>query len=126
MELRGGRVAIVAAERGATLLGYVVLVRREGSELGMALHDVADLQAERDDPSTIRDLLLGSIQIAREEGADAVKFMSGTPAKRAPADALLPYTYRLPFWQQYFKASPELAAELSTADAWDFSRFDTF
>jgi hypothetical protein len=52
--------------------------------------------------------------------------MSGTPVKRASADSLRPYTYRLPFWQQYFKASPELAAELATADAWDFSRFDTF
>jgi hypothetical protein len=52
--------------------------------------------------------------------------MTGTPAKRVPTDALRPYTYRLPLWQQYFKASPELAAELSTADAWDFSRFDTF
>jgi hypothetical protein len=125
-ELRGGRATILVAERGATLLGYAILVRREGPELEMVVYDVADLQAAGDDSSTIRDLLLGSIEIAHEDGVDAVKFMSGTPVKRAPADALRPYTYRVPFWQQYFKASPELSSKLSTADAWDFSRFDTF
>lgn len=126
-ELRAGRVAIVAAERGSTLLGYAVLLRRDGSELEMELYDVADLQALGDDPATFRDLLLGSIRIAREEGVDALKFMSGTPVKRAQADALRPYSYQLPFWQQYFKtASPELNAGLATAEAWDFSLFDTY
>jgi hypothetical protein len=126
-ELRAGLAAILVAERGAALLGYAILARREGSDLGMALYEVLDLQAAEDDPSTIRDLLLGSIKIARQEGVDAVKFTSGTPVKRGPADELHPYTYTLPFWQQYFKAaSPEVAAELSSPDSWDFSRFDTF
>jgi len=126
-ELRGGRAIIVVAEQGTSLLGYAVIVRRKDMDTGMALYDVADLQAPGDNPHTLRDLLLGSIKIARDEGADALKFSSGTPTKRAPAEALRPYSYRLPFWQQYFKAStPELAAELSTADAWDFSWFDAF
>jgi hypothetical protein len=125
-ELRDGRASIMAAEQGSVLLGYAVVVRRGGAELGMELYDVADIQAAGDNPATIRDLLLGSIRIAREEGVDAVKFMTGTPAKRAPVDALRPYTYRLPFWQLYFKASAELGAELSTADAWDFSLFDSY
>jgi hypothetical protein len=126
-ELRDGRGVIIAAEQEKKLLGYAVLVRREGSELGMNLCDVADIQAAGDDPATIRNLLLGSIKIAREEGVDALKFMSGTPVKRGPANALQPYTYRLPFWQLYYKAaSSELGSALSTADAWDFSLFDTF
>lgn len=126
-QLRCGKIAIVVLERGAALRGYAILVRRDDSDLGMALYDVADIQAAHDDPVTFRDLLLGSIRIARDEGVDAVKFMTGTPAKRAPADALQPYTYRLPIWQLYFKAAtPELSAALSTADAWDFSVFDTF
>jgi hypothetical protein len=125
-ELRGGKAAIIVAERGATLLGYAVLVRRSGDDLGMELRDVADIQATGDDPATLRDLLLGSIRIAREQGADAVKFMSGTPAKRAPADALRPYTYRLPIWQLYYRAASELSAALSTADKWDISVFDTY
>lgn len=126
-ELRRQRVSIVAAEQGGTLKGYAVLLRREDAALGMKLCDIADLQAQGDDPVTIRDLLLGSIRIAREEGVDAVKFMSGNPVKRTPADALWPHTYQLPFWQQYFKAnSPELSTSLSTADSWDFSLFDTF
>jgi hypothetical protein len=126
-ELRDGRAVILAAEDGTALLGYAILVRRDDPDLGMTLYEIADLQAAGDASSTIRDLLLGSIKIAREHGADAIKFTSGTPVKRAPAAALKPYTYRLPFWQQYFKvASPEIASKLSTADAWDFSRFDMF
>jgi hypothetical protein len=126
-QLRSGRATIVAAERNGTLSGYAVLVRRESPELGMDLYDVADLQALRDAPATIRDLLLGSIGIAREEGVDAVKFMTGTPAKRGPADELRPYTYRLASWQLYYKVeAPELKASLATADAWDFSLFDTY
>ena len=126
-QLRGGRAAIVAAGRDGTLAGYAILVRRQSPEFGMDLYDVADLQAIRDDPSTIRDLVLGSVGIAREEGADAVKFLTGIPAKRAIVDELRPYTYRLGYWQLYFKVeSPELRAALSTADAWDFSVFDTY
>lgn len=126
-ELRERRIAILAIERGATLAGYAVLVRRAGSELGMNLYDVADLQAAEDDPAVIRDLLLGSLSAARDDGMDALKFLTGTPVKRRPAEELRPYTYRLPFWQQYFQsASPEIGAALSTADDWDFSLFDTF
>ena len=126
-QLRSGRAIIVAAGGDGKLSGYAVLVRRQSPELGMDLYDVADLQAIRDDPATIRDLLLGSIEIAREQGVDAVKLLTGSPAKRATVDELRPYTYRLGFWQLYYKvASPELAAALSTADAWDFSLFDTY
>ncbi len=126
-ELRSGRATVIAAGRDGALSGYAVLVRRQSPEFGMDLYDVADLQALRDAPATIRDLLLESIEIAREEGVDAVKFITGTPAKRAPADELRPYTYRLAFWQLYYKvASPELKAALSPANAWDFSLFDTY
>ncbi len=126
-ELRERRIAIAAAERGGTLLGYAVLIRRAGSELEMEMYDVADLQVAGDDPAIMRDLLLGSLQIAREDGVDALKFLTGMPARRLAAEQLRPWTYRLPFWQQYFKTSaPEVSAALSTADAWDFSVFDTF
>jgi hypothetical protein len=126
-EFRGGRTLIVVAERGANLLGYAVLVHRKDSDLGMVLYDVADLQVAGDDSSTFRNLLLGSIKMAREEGADAVKFLSGTPAKRVPADALQPYTYRLPLWQLYYKtAAPDLSAALSAPGRWDISLFDTY
>jgi hypothetical protein len=126
-QLRGGRAAVVEAVRGGELAGYAVLQRRESAELGMNLYDVADLQALRDDPATIADLVLGSIQIAREDGVDAVKCLTGTPARRAPVDALRPYNYRLASWQLYFRtASPELKMALSRAGAWDTSLFDTY
>jgi len=124
--LSAGRATILVAESNDQLVGYTVLMRRDGSELGMQLYDVADLQAAGDDRTVFRDLLLGAIQLARREDVDAVKLMTGTPAKRAPANALHPYTYRLPFWQLYYKASPELSAALGSAEAWDFSPFDTY
>jgi hypothetical protein len=124
-ELRSGRAVILAAERAGDLLGYAVLTRRIDAE--MNLYDLVDLQVADETTSTIKDLLLGSIAIARQHGADALKFMTGMPVKRAAAEELWPYTYRLPLWQQYFKAaSPELATALSTPDAWDFSWFDSF
>lgn len=125
-ELSAGGAALLTAESGGALSGYIVLVRRPGEDLGMRLFDVADFQAVGDDPAVYRDLLLASLRVARDEGVDAVKLMTGTPARRIPALALRPYTYRLPFWQLYYQASPELTAALGSADAWDFSLFDTY
>jgi hypothetical protein len=125
-QLADGRAVILAAETRGDLSGYVVLVRRAGSDLGMGLYDVADFQSAGDDPEVYRDLLLGSVRMAREEGVDAVKLLTGTPAKRAAALALHPYSYQLPFWQLYYKASAELKGALGSADAWDFSPFDTY
>ena len=127
VELRERRIAIIAAEPAGKLSGYAVLVRRAGSELGMEMYDVADIQAEGDDPAIFRDLLLGSMNIARDEKMDALKFLTGTPVKRRPAEQLQPYTYNLSFWQQYYQAAtPQLATALSSADDWDLSLFDTF
>jgi hypothetical protein len=123
-ELAAGGVAILVAEQEGKPTGYAVLVRRRGS--GMDLYDVADLQCVGDDASIVKDLLLGSIGIAREDGADAVKFMTGIKSKRAAAEALRPYTYLAPHWQLYYKAIPELGSLLSDGDAWDISWFDTF
>ena len=126
-EFRSDRASIVAAEEGPRLRGYAILIRRGTSDLGLDLWDLADLQVENDDPSLVRDLLLGSMRVAREHGADALKFMTGVPFKRAAAEALRPYSYRLPLWQLYYKATtPELKSALSASDAWDFSPFDTF
>jgi hypothetical protein len=124
--LSSGRAAILVAQSEGQLLGYIVLVRRDGSEIGMQLYDVVDLQASGDDPTVFNDLLLAAIQLARREDVDAVKLMTGTPAKRVQAHALHPYTYQLPFWQLYYKASPALSAALGSAEAWDFSPFDTY
>jgi hypothetical protein len=125
-DLAAGRAAILTIESGGALSGYIVLVRRQNSDAGMSLYDVADFQAAGDDASVFRDLLLAAVQLARDEGLDAVKLMTGTPAKRAPAVALKPYTYQLPFWQLYYKPSPELAPLLGSPQAWDFSVFDTY
>ena len=125
-DLDTGRGVLLVAESGGNASGYVVLLRRPGSDLGMSLYDVADFQAAGDDPDVYRDLLLAAVQLARDEGVDAVKLMTGTPAKRIPAMALQPYTYQLPFWQLYYRAVPELKPALVSANVWDFSLFETY
>ena len=126
-QLRAGQARIIGEGKDASLSGYAVLLHRHSPELGMDLYDIADLQALRDDPAITRDLLLASIGLAREEKVDAVKIVTGTPFRRRIVDELRPYTYRLPFWQLFYKVkSTELRQALATADAWDFSLFDTF
>jgi hypothetical protein len=124
--LRAGDTVILATESAGKLSGYAVLVRRRGDASGMSLYDVADIQALRDNPETIRDLVRAAVLTAREDGIDAVKLLVGTPAKREPLASLRPYTYQLPFWQLYFKAANNLKIGLSSADAWDFSPFETY
>jgi hypothetical protein len=125
-DLAAGRVAVLGAGSGGDLSGYIVLVRRPEQELGMSLYDVADLQAVADDPAVYRDLLISAVQLAREDGVDAVKLLTGTPAKRAPSEALRPHSYQLPLWQLYYRAAHWLRPALVSADAWDFSLFDTY
>ena len=125
-DLDTGRGLLLVAESGGHASGYVVLLRRPGSDLGMSLYDVADFQVAGDDPAVYRDLLLAAVQLARDEGVDAVKLLTGTPAKRIPAMALQPYTYQLPFWQLYYRAVPDLKPALVSANAWDFSLFETY
>lgn len=125
-DLAGGKAVILMAHNASGPCGYAVLVRREDPNQKMEMFDVADLQVVGDDPGVTADLIRGMVREARREGAAAVKFMSGTPAKRIPAMALRPYSYRLPLWQQYFKVGPEGPAIPDAADAWDFSPFDNW
>lgn len=126
-QLRAAQARIIGVGKDGSLSGYAVLLLRQSPELGMELYDIADLQALRDDPAVARDLLLASIGLAREEKVDAIKIVTGTPFRRRAVDELKPYTYRLPFWQLFYKVdSAELRSTLSSADAWDFPLFDTF
>jgi hypothetical protein len=117
---------VLVAESGGNASGYIVLLRRPGSDLGMSLYDVADFQAAGDDPAVYRDLLLAAVQLARDEGVDAVKLLTGTPAKRVAAMDLQPYTYQLPHWPLFYRAAAELKPVLVSANAWDFSLFETY
>lgn len=125
-DLQTGSTILLVAGLSHEPSGYSVLVRRDASELGMEMFEIVDLQAVGDDPEVFTSLILASIEATHQQGAAALKLLTGTPAKRRPADALRPYTYRLPFWQLFCKISPSVTVDLSTADAWDFSRFDTY
>lgn len=125
-DLAAGNAIVLVAGPRQHPSGYAVLIRRDGSELGMEMLEMADLQAAGDDPQIYTSLILAAIQTAREEGADALRLVTGTPSKRRPALALKPYTYELPFWQLYAKVPADLTEALAPADTWDFSRFETY
>ena len=126
VDLRAGNAIILVAGPINQPSGYAVLIRRDPSELGMEMFDIADIQAVGDDPEVFKSLILAGIEAAHERGADALKLSTGTPAKRRPAEALRPYSYQLPYWQLYYKAAPSVTVDLSQSDSWDFSRFDTY
>lgn len=125
-DLRAGRAILLVAGPRLRPLGYAVLMRRDAAEMGLEMMDIADIQAVGDDREVFTSLILASIAMTRKEGADALKFISGTPAKRRPALALKPYSYQLPFWQLYCKTAASVSVDLSSADDWDFSLFDTY
>ena len=125
-DMKAGRATVLTSETDGKLCGYAVLLSRSGADLGMNLYDIADLQAAGDDASVYRDLILGAVQLARKNGVDAVKLLTGTAARRAPAMALKPYTYHIAHWPLFYLEAKELKSEISTADAWDFSLFDTY
>ncbi len=125
-DLAAGNAVVLVAGPQSHPTGYAVLLRRDTAELGMEMYEIVDIQAVGDDSEVFTSLLLASIEATYEQGADALKIQTGTPAKRRPVDALRPYSYQLPFWQLYCKIAPSVSADLSQADAWDLSRFDTF
>lgn len=125
-EIADGSAAILV--HGAEeLQGYAVLVRNFRVHLGLTVCDVMDLQAVDDDPNVLKDLLLAAMHVAREMGAEALKFAGGDGAKRTVALSLRPYSYRIDCWQLYYKTSrSDLSAALGSPELWDISPFETF
>lgn len=126
-ELADRSAFVLAHERGGELQGYVVLLRRLREHLGFTGCDVADLQAVGDNPDVFRDLLIAAMHVAREVGAEALKFAGADGAKRTAALSLRPYSYRIDCWQLFYKTSrSDLLAALGSPELWDISPFETF
>ena len=126
-EFNNQSVTILVCEHSGELEGYAILLHHFRAHTGLKVCDVGDLQAVNDNPEVLRDLLLGALNVARDEGADALKLLSGKATKRSVALSLHPYTYHHPFWQLFYKVRDVgLATRLNFADVWDFSHFDTF
>ena len=122
-----GPVTILIAARGSEMTGYAVLERRPSEDLSLNLSYVADLQVVGDDRAILSDLLKAALDCAREDGADGLKLSTANLAKRAAAQALHPYSYRVPLWQLYYSArEQELGRRLASPELWDFSLIDNF
>lgn len=118
---------VLIRESGGELEGYAILLHHFRRHTGLKACDVGDIQAVDDNPEILKDLLISALEVAGNESADALKFLSGDGAKRSVALSLRPLRYQHPFWQMFYKVrDANLAARLSSADLWDFSPFDTF
>lgn len=126
-DLNKQSATLLIRERGGELDGYAILLHNFRGHTGLKACDLGDLQAIDDDPEALKDLLLSALHVARDEGADALKFLAGRGTKRSVALSLRPFTYQYPFWQLFYKVrNASMAGRLAAADVWDFSLFDTF
>jgi len=126
LELADGS-AVILVHGDDELQGYAVLLRNFREHLRLTVSDVADLQAVNDNPIVLKDLLLASMHVARERGADALKFAGGQGTKRTVALSLRPYSYRTDDWQLFYRAAgSDLSAALRSRELWDISAFEMF
>jgi hypothetical protein len=125
---RKGRLKVVTARSsGNTLEAYMVLTRSDRSEFGFRVLEVGDVQVIDDNPDVIGVLLQEALAVASSDGSGMLKFRGWNAGKRMAAERLRPYSYRYPLWQAYYNvANSNLAAPLTSADAWDFSPFEIY
>jgi hypothetical protein len=116
---------IVAAYSGGTLEGYVAVVRQDSTEFGLARARVADVFVLRDDPATIRELLVAALVEARSRGAAMVELVGFPPPIRAVAEELRPFRLSSSAWPFHYKArDARLHRTLAAPELWHASLFD--
>lgn len=117
------RPTIVVLERGGSLAGYAVLVRRDQGDLRRL--EVADLQAIDDEPASVRAIMDGALRAAGRLGIHLVALSGHGSAKRRALCALKPHVKVMPGWPLYYKAVDRTLEEpLRSPDAWDLSLYD--
>jgi hypothetical protein len=123
--LKRRELAILALEEAGSLSGYLVMFRHDHPAVGLTRYRVADLQVLGDPRSGARHLMLGALELAAEEGIDAVEVVGLDARKREALSALSPRRRRLASWLFYYRPlQPRLASCLGPASAWDPCPYD--
>jgi hypothetical protein len=122
----GDGSAVILVYGAENFQGYAVVLRNFREQLRLTVCDVADLQAVGDNPVVLTDLLRASMHVAREQGAEALRFVGNQGTKRTAALSLRPYSYRTDGWQFYRAAQDDLSRALRTPELWDLSTFEAF
>jgi hypothetical protein len=116
---------VVAAFEGGALVGYAAVVRQDAREIGLARARIADVLALRDDPETIREVLVGALREARARGAAMVELVGFPPRIRAVASELKPLQLSSPAWPFHYRArDPVVHRALAEPALWHASLFD--
>jgi hypothetical protein len=118
-ESRSHPPQIIRAWDGQRLVGYAILVRADTDKIGLKRCRLADLMAERDDPTIVQDLLAAAYGQTRRHGIHMFEII-GYPAHiRRIVEYGRPYRLRNEAWPYLYKAhNPTLHAALGSADAW--------
>ncbi len=114
---------IAVLERSNELVAYAVLVRRDQNDYRRL--EVADLQALDDRPELVREVMVGALRLAREQGTHLVAMSGHNESKREALGALRPHLKQTPGWPLYYKAvDASLLEPLRSPTAWDLSMYD--
>lgn len=122
-----GKLCIITAFQNGILKGYAILWEYSRDHLGLRGFQVADLQAENDDPMCIETLILHSLQAARSRGMHVLEATGFNQIKRKILEQLNPHKlpgYLMPYY--YRVANPELAMLLGNESCWDPTISDGF
>lgn len=114
-----GGARFIYLERGGQPAGYAALIRRDHHGTGITRYRVVDVQTVGDDPETVSKLIGTTLALAFDEGIAVVEAVGFHAEKRRALARMFPLRRKLPRWPFYFRAGPELTAQLSEAKTWD-------
>lgn len=121
------KLCIITALQDGRLKGYAILWEFSREHLGLRGFQVADLQAENDDPLCIESLLFHSLLATRSRGLHILEVTGLNRHKRKTLEKLNPYklpSYLMPY---YYRATDSGLSEiLRNESCWDPTISDGF
>jgi hypothetical protein len=122
---RHDRLAIVALQDGANLTGYLILLRRDATDIGLLRYQVADMQVLGANPAAVTSLVSAALQLARRQGIHVVEATGFDTFKHVTLEALRPRRRMSPSWPFLYKVqTADLIEPLSRPQAWDPCPYD--
>jgi hypothetical protein len=122
-----GAPVILGLLEGNSLSGYLIMKRYDQEQFGLRRFRVVDIQALRDEASTILSLMSAALEHAARCGVDVVEAIGFHESKRNFLERLNPRHRSLPSCPYLYRVSANSRLPLNAlheADAWDPSPFD--
>jgi hypothetical protein len=122
-----GDPVILGLLEGNSLSGYLIMKRYDQEQFGLRRFRVVDIQALREEASTILSLMSAALEYAARSGVDVVEAMGFHESKRDLLERLNPRHRLLPSCPYLYRVSANSRSTLNAlheADAWDASPFD--